>query len=147
MARGPDEVQASLLRELRLYGGARGIWVDKATTGPSTGDGNGVTVSLLASEQGPYPDDLSAGEYVYPETLTPGWDAASISATKEAHRLDLPVFLIRRWTGGGGLRSVRLVRIVGWNDDERHFLLEPYRVAEPPGARQVPPTWVKKGAP
>jgi hypothetical protein len=43
----PDNVSASSLRDLGLYGGAQGTWVDKANTGPIAANGNGVTVSLL----------------------------------------------------------------------------------------------------
>lgn len=120
--------------------------MDKGITGPVTQDGNGITVSLLASELGPYPDDLAIGRYEFPETLVPGWDEASIEATKEARRTGLPVFLILRWEGGGNRRSVRLVRIAGWNNTDRHFLLEPYlspsitdSVDRPPKAKTKEP--------
>ncbi len=42
---GPNRVQPSLLRKLRIYGGAQGIWVDQEVT--SSVAENGVTVGLL----------------------------------------------------------------------------------------------------
>ena len=42
-----DNVSANSLRDLGVYGGAQGIWVDKITTGPISANGSGVTVSLL----------------------------------------------------------------------------------------------------
>jgi hypothetical protein len=38
---GPEGVSSTLLRELGVYGGAQGIWVDKARTSSLTQDGSG----------------------------------------------------------------------------------------------------------
>src|SRR5262245_15523324 len=60
-------VQPSVLRDLRVYGGAQGIWVDKRET--VNADPAGVTVSVL--HKGTiYPDDLSQDVllYHYPTT-------------------------------------------------------------------------------
>jgi putative restriction endonuclease len=121
---GPRGVQPALLRQLRIYGGARGIWVDKGRTGTISPNGTGVTVGLLATE-GAYPDLLRASEgtYRYPDTQIPGWDAAGIAATKAAGDLELAVFLVTRSAAEPDLRSVRLARVTGWNDDLRHFVL------------------------
>jgi putative restriction endonuclease len=48
---GPDNVSASTLRELGVYGGAQGIWVDKATTATIATNGSGVTVSLASHRE------------------------------------------------------------------------------------------------
>jgi hypothetical protein len=45
--RGADDLDPSLLRDLNVYGGAQGIWVDKSHTGSLTSDGGGVTVGVL----------------------------------------------------------------------------------------------------
>jgi hypothetical protein len=42
---GPDTVPARSLRDLGVYGGAQGVWVDKVRTGHLAL--NGVTVGLL----------------------------------------------------------------------------------------------------
>ena len=40
-----------MLREMGVYGGAQGIWVDKRRTGALTADGNGVTVGVRHTGQ------------------------------------------------------------------------------------------------
>jgi hypothetical protein len=121
---GPRGIQPALLRRLRIYGGARGIWVDKTTTRTLTRDGVGVTVALLATE-GAYPDLLRAddGTYSYPDTQIPAWDKAGIAATKSAAELALDVFLVTRSAAEPGLRSVRLARVIDWDDRAREFSL------------------------
>jgi putative restriction endonuclease len=52
------------LRSMRVYGGAQGIWVDKATTGTLSPDGQGITVSILHTGRH-YPDDLSDDGLIY----------------------------------------------------------------------------------
>lgn len=88
----------SVLRELGIYGGAQGIWVDKARTTDVVSDGQGVTVALLHKGTR-YADDLSedCALYHYPQTARPeGRDRGEIEATKWASRLSLPVFFIAR---------------------------------------------------
>jgi putative restriction endonuclease len=51
-------LQPRQLRELRVYGGAQGAWVDKALTSPATGEPDGATVAILHTGRH-YPDDLS----------------------------------------------------------------------------------------
>ncbi|UGY27444.1 HNH endonuclease [Bradyrhizobium septentrionale] len=84
---------ASVLNELKIFYGGRGIWVDKATT---QGVGNceyGVTVGLLHSGAA-YADDLfdDGAIYHYPKTRTPGRDRSEVEATKAAGRHRLPLF-------------------------------------------------------
>lgn len=69
---GPKDVSPNLIRELEIYGGAQGIWVDKARTELLTNDGYGVTVGLLHTGEY-YPDDLSDSGvvYHYPKTNRP----------------------------------------------------------------------------
>ena len=54
-AGGPNGVQPSLLRQLRIYGGAQGIWVDRQLT--SSVEDMGITVGLLHTGVH-YPDEL-----------------------------------------------------------------------------------------
>ena len=44
---GPREVPPGVLRDLAIFGGAQGVWVDKSRTSTLTGNGTGVTVGLL----------------------------------------------------------------------------------------------------
>jgi putative restriction endonuclease len=53
-----SELAPQRLRELGAYGGAQGIWVDKARTGELTPDGAGIAVSVLHTGSS-YPDDLT----------------------------------------------------------------------------------------
>jgi hypothetical protein len=80
---GPQAVPAAVLRELGIYGGAQGVWVDKDRTAVRTADGTGVSLGLLHTGQH-YPDDLSADGilYHYPKTDRPAVrDANEVSAT------------------------------------------------------------------
>ena len=102
------------LQQLRVYGGARGIWVDKVRTRDISDDSAGVTVALLHTGT-VYDDDLSDDGviYHYPSTETRGWDDAQVAATKNAARLRVPVFEISRSASHRDLRKVRL----GWVEE------------------------------
>ena len=121
---GPDALPPAVLQQLRVYGGARGIWVDKARTHGISGDGAGVTVALLNTGAF-YDDDLSDDGviYHYPRTETSGWDAAQIAATKNAARLGIPVFVISRSLTHRDLRQVRLGWVEDWDDNAGQFLV------------------------
>ena len=59
---GPNNISARSLRDLGVYGGAQGIWIDKARTGNLAPDG--LTVGLLHTGRH-YPDDLSEDGLIY----------------------------------------------------------------------------------
>ena len=89
VAEGADSAQRSRLRQLGIYGGQQGIWVDKARTGGLTPDGVGIAVAVLHTGAS-YPDDLSDDglRYHYPSTERLGTrDAGEIEALKRALRL------------------------------------------------------------
>ena len=120
----PDNVSASSLRDLGVYGGAQGIWVDKAKTGPIAANGSGVTVSLLHTGRH-YPDDISEGGliYHYPRTARPpSRDAAEVEATKNAARLALPIFVILPGQTDR-TRRVHLGWVEDWDDEAALFLV------------------------
>jgi len=113
-AGGPLGVGAGLLRELRIYGGGQGIWVDKGISGSVSPDGSGVAVGLLHT--GEYYNDLSADGAIYRYRRTARAvkrDLDEISAVKNSGLLGLPVFVV---TTAGPARSLRDVR-VGWVED------------------------------
>ncbi len=119
---GPDTVPARSLRDLGVYGGAQGIWVDKATTGHLAV--NGVTVGLLHTGRH-YPDDVSEDGliYHYPSTARPpARDVAEVEATKNAARLGLPVFVILPGDTNQ-TRRARLGWIEDWDDEASLFLV------------------------
>lgn len=106
---GPHSVAAGMLRELGIYGGMQGVWVDKEHTG-------GVTVGMLHTGR-TYADDLTEEGvvYHYPVTGRPsGRDAGEVEATKRAGELGLPVFVITH--GANGTRDVHLGQVEDWDD-------------------------------
>ena len=134
-AGGPRAVAPQLLREIRVYGGAQGIWVDQARTGSLTEDGNGIAVGLLHTGRS-YPDELSEDGviYHYPSTNRPGErDLNEVEATKHVKQLGLPVFVITHPSVGSSKRDVRLAWVEDWDDDYGAFLVA--FGDQPPAAR------------
>ncbi len=109
-----------MLRELRIYYGGRGVWWHKEVT--SNVSDPGVAVGVLHNGSS-YPDDLSDDGmiYHYPVTDSPGTDRSEIEATKNACRLELPVFTISQV---GDLRTVYFGFVRYWDDDSQEFLIE-----------------------
>lgn len=124
-ADGPKGVVPGVLRDLGIYGGAQGVWADKARTGNLTQDATGVTVGLLHTGSS-YADDLSDDGvlYHYPNTNRPkGRDLAEIEATKAAGRIGLPVFVITYPSPGSTVRDVHLGWVESWDDSLETFLI------------------------
>lgn len=122
---GPREVSSGVLREFGIYGGAQGVWVDKARTKSLTDDGTGVTVGLLHTGVA-YADDLSEDGvlYHYPDTnRVKGRDLSEINATKAAGRFGVPVFVITHSQPDSTKRDVHLGWIEGWDDSLKLFLI------------------------
>ena len=97
-AGGPDRLLPRLLRDVGVYGGAQGVWVDTDRTRGIDGVG-GVTVSLLHTGRH-YADELSADGvlYHYPRTgRPPGRDRSEVEATKAAGRLRLAGLCGHAW--------------------------------------------------
>jgi hypothetical protein len=121
---GARIVKPQRLRDLRIYGGAQGIWVDKSRTRYLTPDGTGVSVGLLHTGTA-YPDDLSDDGvlYHYPSTeRPPARDVAEVNSTKAASKLDLPVFVITPGPSSTE-RNVRLAWVEDWDDRAGLFLI------------------------
>jgi putative restriction endonuclease len=123
LSEGSDDLTPGRVRDLGLYGGAQGIWVDKARTGDLTPDGMGVAVSVLHTGRS-YADDLSVDSllYHYPSTNRgPNRDASEVAALKWAQRFGLPVFTI---TPGPthDRRAVRLSWVEDHDDQGKLFL-------------------------
>jgi hypothetical protein len=120
---GTKGVAPARLRQLGIYGGAQGIWVDKART--ASIDPDGVTVGVLHTGSS-YADDLYDGGvlYHYPTTgRGPGRDASEVAATKTTRALGLPIFVISYPTPGSARRNVDLAWVEDWDDNERLFLI------------------------
>ena len=113
------------LRDLGIYGGAQGIWVDKRRTSALTADATGVTVGILHTGRH-YPDELSEEGliYHYPDTGRPAArDLAEVRATKAAKTLSLPIFVILRGDRSASKRRVRLGWVEDWDDSSKQFLI------------------------
>ena len=122
---GPKSVSPKILRELKLYGGAQGIWVDKFHTLDSDPNGIGLTVSVLHKGE-IYEDDLEEDGllYHYPSTNRPkARDYNEISATKNLKNYDLPLFVILVSEDDPKLRDVRVGWVEDWDDKSEIFLI------------------------
>lgn len=120
---GPIGAVPGLLRELRIYGGAQGIWVDIQRTRSTTAL-NGIAVGLLHTGAS-YADDLddSGVLYHYPSTQRPqGRDKSEVEATKAARSENVPVFVITH-SKTQGRRDVRLGWVQDWDDASRLFIV------------------------
>ena len=117
--------EPGLLRELGIYGGAQGIWVDKKRTEKFSNDGAGISMGLLHTGSS-YADDISEEcvIYHYPSTNRPtSRDLSEIDATKNAKKLNVPVFVITYPSPSSKFRDVHLGWVEDWDDDAKVFLI------------------------
>jgi len=115
----------AVIRDLRIYGGAAGIWVDRATTSVTTRDPIGAAVSVNHTGEH-YPDDLSDTGliYHYPVTKRPGLtDSNEIDATKRTRDLGLPLFVLLKNADNDTKRDVRIGWVTDWDDVAQEFLI------------------------
>ena len=120
-----EDIEPRRLRDLRIYGGAQGIWVDKAQTASADIGLDGATVGVLHTGRH-YADDLSDDGviYHYPKTLRPSArDAAEVQATKNAMLHQLPIFIVLPGKTSGTLRSVKLGWVCDFDDTNAQFLI------------------------
>jgi putative restriction endonuclease len=120
-----DDLEPKRLRDLGIYGGAQGIWVDKVhTASPETGP-DGVTVAILHTGRH-YADDLSDDGviYHYPTTSRPAArDAAEVQATKNAMIHRIPIFVVLPGVNSKSRRSLKLGWVCDFDDSNRQFLM------------------------
>ena len=113
-------LSAAEIRDLGLYGGASGVWVDKQKT--STLIEHGVAVGLLHTGKH-YDDDVDETGilYHYPTTeRPPSRDANEIQAMKNAKLLGIPIFVIENFHGG---KKVNLAWMNDFDDNLRICVL------------------------
>ena len=121
VAGGPSGMTASVVRDLRVFYGGRGIWTD---TDRTRGIGGYRAVAVGALHTGrDYVDDLSddAVLYHYPVTKSPGRDVAEVDAMKAAGDLRLPIFVVLQERS---MRTVRQGWVTNWDDATSMFLVE-----------------------
>ena len=138
-----NDIEPQRLRELGIYAGAQGIWVDKTHTASAETGPDGVTVGILHTGRH-YPDDLSDDgvTYHYPKTSRPAArDSGEIQATKNAMIHHLPIFVVLPGKTSEARRSLKLGWVCDFDDEKRQFLIlfgdekpPPYAPAEAPNA-------------
>ena len=110
----------SEVRDLGIYGGASGVWVDKMRTQNLAKDG--VAVSLLHTGKH-YDDDIddTGVLYHYPTTQRPKTrDVNEVQSIKNARLLKLPIFVIRNV---GSRKRVDLAWLDDFDDELRICVL------------------------
>jgi putative restriction endonuclease len=120
-----DNLEPARLRELGIYGGAQGIWVDKARTACSEIGADDATVAILHTGRH-YADDLADDGmiYHYPTTSRPAArDAAEVQATKNAMIHRIPIFVILPGAESESRRSLKLGWACDFDDSNRQFLI------------------------
>jgi hypothetical protein len=113
-------VTAQEVRDLGLYGGASGVWVDKERTNAVAPEG--VAVGLLHTGRH-YDDDVDETGilYHYPTTDRPASrDANEIQAIKNANAFGIPIFVIQNL---GGAKKVELAWLNDFDDTLRICVL------------------------
>jgi len=113
-------VTAQEVRDLGLYGGASGVWVDKERTNAVAPEG--VAVGLLHTGRH-YDDDVDETGilYHYPTTERPASrDANEIQAIKNAKAFGIPIFVIRNL---GSSKKVELAWLNDFDDTLRICVL------------------------
>lgn len=110
----------SEVRDLGIYGGASGVWVDKSRTQSLAKDG--VAVGLLHTGKH-YDDDIddTGVLYHYPTTQRPKTrDANEVQSIKNTKLLKLPIFVIRNV---GPYKKVDLAWLDDFDDELRICVL------------------------
>ena len=113
-------VSAQEVRDLKLYGGASGVWVDKENTSSIAPEG--VAVGLLHTGRH-YDDDVDETGilYHYPTTeRPPSRDGHEIQAIKNAKIFGIPIFVIRNI---GSAKRVELAWLNDFDDELRICVL------------------------
>lgn len=141
-AGGPVDVPRGLLRQLRLYNGASGIFVHQEETKTLSAP-NGAAVSFLHTGKS-YDDELTSTGliYHYPRTNRAGHDESEIAAAKAAYKAGLPVFVIT--PGSSSTKRTVYRGYVEEVDDERGVLLITFTEGElppPPTKEEVESTF------
>ena len=122
---GFENLPPQFLRDLGVYGGASGIWVDKSRTSELLTDPNGITVGILHTGRH-YPDDLSEDGLIYHYPVTnrpPSRDAGEVQATRNAKDAGLPIFVILPGITNRTGRCVRIGWVEDWDDQAKLFLI------------------------
>ena len=122
---GPSGVVPQTLRELGIYRGQQGIWVDSNRTSAISRQYPAVTVGLLHTGR-IYDEDLwnDGALYHYPVTQRPpNRDLNEVLATKACRELEIPLFFVAHHQANDALRDVKLGWVEDWDDVAQAFLV------------------------
>lgn len=119
----PSDVAPDTVREVGIYSGARGIYVDVERTRSEIAP-QGIALAFLDLGVR-YSNELSERGVVYhfPSTERPGRDEAEIAATRRAYELGAPVFVITLSAKSRSLRAVHRAFIEEIDEDARTALI------------------------
>ena len=120
-----DVVTATAIRQVGLYSGGQGIFVDKRRTS-SADYPAGIAVSLLHTES-VYADELGDDGilYHYPRTGRPASrDAGEVQATKNTMSVGVPVAIIIRPSASANYRHIRWGWVLDFDDSEELFFIK-----------------------
>ena len=122
-AGGLTELPPQTLRDIGVYGGAQGIWVDQKRTGPLTPGGVGIAVGVLHTGK-TYADDLQDDGliYHYPETDRGRKDEREAEALKFAEYYRLPIFVVLH-SNKQSLRDVKLSWVADHDDASKQCVI------------------------
>ncbi len=111
------EVEPSKLRDLGIYGGAAGVWVNTEVTRDIVDSSSGVAVSVLHTGKD-YSDTMSTEgiNYDFPNTQRKGsHDQNEIKALKNCFEAQIPLFVISK-ASNKSLRNVHIGLISSFDE-------------------------------
>jgi len=120
-----SNIEPSTLRELKLYGGAAGVWVNLSQTENIVFKSYGVAVSIRHTGKH-YNDEISQSgiNYDFPSTNRKGsHDKNEIEAIRACHVSRIPLFVICN-SSNSKLRDVYIGIVSGIDDDMKKASIE-----------------------
>lgn len=143
-------VTAGQLRELGIYSGAAGVWVNTALTKGIVSDNAGVAVSIMHTGKD-YSDDFSDQgiNYDFPATKRNGsYDQNEIQALKNCYDAKIPLFVISK-SANKKLRDVHIGLIENFDNEQnkayiKFVSLKELDVSEPQLVRDTQAEYLEK---
>jgi predicted restriction endonuclease len=128
-----QDIPAHVLRDTyRIYGGGGRIWVDRERTSKISNDASGITVSIFHKDNASQ-DDFSESSVLHPYPVTSrrgDQDGHEITATKNAKKFNIPVFVITTSKKDPTRRDVKKGFVRDWDDTNQTFLIESGKIPE-----------------
>ncbi|OBU29909.1 HNH endonuclease [Photobacterium phosphoreum] len=143
-------VTAGQLRELGIYSGAAGVWVNTALTKGIVSDNAGIAVSIMHTGKD-YSDDFSDQgiNYDFPATKRNGsHDQNEIQALKNCYEAKIPLFVISK-SANKKLRDVHIGLIENFDNEQnkayiKFVSLKELDVSEPQLVRDIQAKYINK---